>query len=143
MWKWEKIQKVLWEEFLGRCDLIMKWEVYHEYDEEDIRVQSVIIEVENDEIKLYEAWEKYLKDKINLSFKGKVIEYQHPSSRIQQGDEVTVVKFESIEDLYGIIVEVRFGRKKIYFPLCDLEAIELNEEGKQPLDDYRYWFANR
>lgn len=120
----------------------MKWEVYHEY-EEDIRVQNVIIEVENDETKLYEAWEKYLKDKINLPFKGKVSEYQHPSSSIYQDDEVKVVKFESIEDLYGIIVEIRYKREKNYFPLCDLEAIDLDEEGKQALDDYRYWFANR
>jgi len=54
-----------------------------------------------------------------------------------------VIKIESEEDLYGIIVEVRFGRKKRYFPLCDLETIDLDDEGKQASCDYRVWFANR
>ena len=78
-----------------------------------------------------------------MPFNSKVLEYQPPSYSIQQGDELKVIKFKGSYDLYGIIVGVEHGRHKKNFPLCDLESIDLGNEGKQALDDYRYWFANR
>jgi len=38
---------------------------------------------------------------------------------------------------------VRSNRKKYIFPLCDLEDIDLSDAGKEAMDDYRTWFANR
>lgn len=118
----------------------MEWEIY---DEQDERIQKVIADIEDDEIKLYEVWNKYFVEKLKFPFEAEVNEYQEPRCSIQQGERLKVIKIESEEDLYGIIVEVRWGKKKRYFPLCDLKAIDLDDEGKQALYDYKVWFANR
>ncbi|ABR49419.1 hypothetical protein Amet_3284 [Alkaliphilus metalliredigens QYMF] len=80
---------------------------------------------------------------MEFPFEAEVNEYQEPSCFIQQGDKLKVIKVESEEDLYWIIVEVRFDRFKSYFPLCDLKALYLDDDGKVALYDYRVWFANR
>lgn len=118
----------------------MEWEIY---DEQDERIQNVIADIEDDEMKLYEAWSKYLAEKLKFPFEAEVNEYQEPKCFIQQGDKLKVIKIESEEDLYGIIVEVRFESKQRYFPLCDLKALDLDDDGKEALYDYRVWFANR
>ena len=57
------------------------------------------------------------------------------------GDEVNIYKINDfIDELAGVLVELKF-RKLIYtFPLADLEAKGKNY---QPIKDYVIWFANR
>lgn len=62
---------------------------------------------------------------------------------VKQGDRLKVHSIEDIDDKYGIIAHTRFGRKKIYFPLCELEAIDLDANERQVVDDYAVWFANK
>lgn len=37
---------------------------------------------------------------------------------------------DNIDDKYGIIASTRFGRKELYFPLCELEALDLSDAEK-------------
>ena len=62
---------------------------------------------------------------------------------LRTGDEVTVIRMESFEDLYGILVALRRRRKRFVFPLCDLEVLDQSSPNYQPLRDYVVWFANR
>ncbi len=67
----------------------MKWKIH---DEQDERIQNVIADIEDDEMKLYEAWNKYLARKLKFPFEAGVYEYQEPSCFIQQGDKLKVIK---------------------------------------------------
>lgn len=93
-------------------------------------------------MRILTKWESYLQEKLSFKFQAEVIEYQE-SEVIGDGDKLKVIKIDNTDDLYGILVEVRFNRKKYIFPLCDLEDLDLSDMAKEALDDYRIWFANR
>jgi hypothetical protein len=115
----------------------MEWDIFNE------RIKKVIEDVENNEIKLYEAWSKYLKEKLSFPFEAEVAEYQDPNSILYDVDRVQVIDVYRIEEMYGIIVKIKINNNNSYFPLCDFEAVNLPAEEKQALKDYRVWFANR
>ena len=112
----------------------MVWDIFND------RIKKVIEDIEDDEFKCYDAWIEYLSQKLNFPFKAEVVDYQPPGNFFQNGDKLKVTKIYSSEDLYGIIVEVR---KKKYFPLCDLDGLDLEDEATQALEDYKTWFGNR
>ena len=47
------------------------------------------------------------------------------------------------DDIYGVIVQVREGRRKGYVPLCDLEVTSREDRNFWPVREYVVWFANR
>lgn len=111
--------------------------------EEGKRIQKVLAGVdEEDEMEALEAWEKYLRKHLAFPFDAEVAEYQERGP-LQAGDRVSVKRISMVDDLYGIIVELRRGREKYAFPLCDLEVINKNSPNYQPVKDYCVWFANR
>jgi hypothetical protein len=112
-------------------------------EKQDERIQKVIGHIKNDEMKSYKEWSSYLVDIIGFPFEAEVDLYQESNYFIHYGDRLKVMRIDGEEDLYGIIVEVRVGRKKRYFPLCELKAIDTNDEVNQALFDYGVWFANR
>ncbi|MBW8351551.1 calcium-binding protein [Bacillus sp. IITD106] len=111
-------------------------------DEQDRRILEVILDLE-DELDILKAWRTRITQVVKFHFTAKIVEFQEKNSIVQQGDLLKIHSIDSIDDKYGIIVHTRLGRKKVYFPLCDLEAIDLDEEGRQVIDDYAVWFANR
>jgi hypothetical protein len=107
------------------------------------RIQKVLTDVdEEDEIEALEAWKNYLEKVLTFPFDVEVSEYQEKGP-LQSGDKVSVKKISVVDDLYGIIVELRHGHKKYDFPLCDLKCIASNSLNYQPVKDYCVWFANR
>lgn len=48
---------------------------------------------------------------------------------------------ERLDEHYGLICEIKIGRKRGDAPLADLEVKGLGAE-RQLVDDYRYWFFN-
>jgi hypothetical protein len=46
------------------------------------------------------------------------------------------------DDSYGVIVDVRLGRRKYAFPLCNLEVADTESPNYRIVHDYRVWFAN-
>ena len=64
-------------------------------------------------------------------------------ARGQKRDRVTVRGISEVDDLYGIIVRLRYGRRQYAFPLCDLEATDERSPNHQIVQDYAVWFANR
>ena len=88
-------------------------------------------------------WSKYLSEKISFPFEAEICEYQEGESILCQGDKLKVHKIEGEDDLYGVIVSVRKGRKKYSFPLVDLKPINLDEEGNKAINEYQESFSNR
>jgi hypothetical protein len=111
--------------------------------EEDKRIQAVLAGVDpDDEWAAVKAWEKHLRKVLKFPFDAEVSESQDRGP-LQYGDKVSVKEITMMDDLYGIIVEVRFGRKKYHFPLCDLEPIDKKLPNYQVVQDFAVWFANR
>lgn len=112
-------------------------------DEEGKRIQKVLDGIDPDDtMALLDAWKKHLDKKLSFPFETEVVEFtRHGPLRI--GDRVTVTGISVVDDLYGIIVEVRRGKEKFDFPLCDLEASNQQSKNYPLVHDYVVWYANR
>ncbi|MCT4606456.1 MAG: calcium-binding protein [Marinisporobacter sp.] len=118
----------------------MKWEIH---SEQDRRIYEVLKDIKEDDYMIaLEKWEKIFKEKLTFPFEA-MVEDSDDGRPIQTGDRLKVHGIGMIDDLHGIIVDVRKGRKKYAFELCLIEVFGDNEEMKQLVDDYSVWFANR
>jgi len=112
-------------------------------DEQDKRIQKVLAGVDKkDEIKAFRAWDEYLDKNLEFPFDATVVG-DYDRGPLQFGDKISVKRFSIVDDSYGIIVELRRGRKKFDHPLCDLEVINRDSANYQHVRDYSVWFANR
>lgn len=59
------------------------------------------------------------------------------------GHRMKVITLGSEDDLYGISVKVREGRRIGHVPLCDVEVIPRNDKNYWLVKEYVVWFANR
>jgi len=57
--------------------------------------------------------------KVTCPFDAEVSGYPRKGP-LQLGDRISVKKISIVDDFYGVIVELRRGRKKYHHPLCDL-----------------------
>lgn len=94
-----------------------------------------------DEWDAFKAWEGYLAENLRFPFEAVVSEYQDEGV-LQRGDRIRVQEISLLDDLYGVIVSGKWGRRSIDYPLCDLDVVGggVNE---QIVSDYALWFANR
>jgi hypothetical protein len=121
---------------------IQKTHFWNWLGEEGKRIQRVLGGIdEEDMIGALKEWEKYFEKTLTFPFDAKVLEYE--KGPLRSGDKVSVKKISLVDDHYGIIVELRQGRKKYDHPLNDLEVINRDPINYQPVKDYRVWFANR
>src|SRR5262245_54685089 len=73
------------------------------------RVQKVLSGVDpDDDMKAFQAWEKYLRKTLTVPFPAAVSEYQDRGP-LQSGDRVVVTSFAGIEDPYGVMVSLKHG----------------------------------
>ena len=87
-------------------------------------------------------WGDYLEKALNFPFQAEVSEAQDYGS-LDFGDELKILEISGIDDLYGVIIKVRQGRKIYHFPLCDLDCLDEESKNYRIVDDYAVWFANR
>ena len=62
---------------------------------------------------------------------------------LDDGNVVQVRGIAEADDLYGVLVDVQYGRKHFVFPLCDLTVRNKKSPNHTPVQDYCVWFANR
>jgi hypothetical protein len=67
---------------------------------------------------------------------------KHEPFRLGHTMKVIVIDPEE-DDHYGVIVQVREGRRKGYVPLCDLEVTSRKDINFWPVREYVVWDANR
>jgi hypothetical protein len=107
------------------------------------RIQSVLAGINpHDEMALLRAWQQHLSANWQLPYAAVVDEYQERGP-LQADDQVKVLSISAVDDLYGLIVRLRMGRRQYDFPLCDLKVIDQASPNYQLVDDYRTWHANR
>lgn len=59
------------------------------------------------------------------------------------GHEMKALSIDIEDDLYGIILKVREGRRIGSVPLCDVEVLDQEDPNFWPVREYLVWFANR
>ena len=107
------------------------------------RIHQVLKNInEDDDMEAFAAWQMYLEAHLRLPLEAVVSEFQDRGP-LQAGDRVKVIGFEGVEDLYGVLVNIKARGRLYVFPLCDLEAVNQNTADYTLVDDYAVWFANR
>ena len=107
------------------------------------RIHQVLTGVdEDDEMEAFKAWQKYLETHLKLPFEAEVSEMQERGT-LQAGDRVTVMGFEGVQDMYGVLVNIEARGSAYVFPLCDLTAANQKSNHYTLMDDYAVWFSNR
>jgi len=116
-----------------------KWDSFGEQGE---RIGNVLKDVDpDDEYDCMEAWGKYLEKGLVFPFDAEVD--SSGEGPLNEGDKVRVHSIAIVDDLYGVIVDVRLGHRKYAHPLCDLEVIDKESSNYQNVQDYSDWFSNR
>ncbi|MEM9846319.1 MAG: calcium-binding protein [Bacteroidota bacterium] len=106
-------------------------------------IQEVTLRAEEEEEDELGAWWDYLEENLKFPFKAEVAEHGGGSP---VGTVFKIQKLHDEDDHSGIIVrgkENRFRGKNIYYPLCDLEAVDEKSPNYLHLRAYVVWFANR
>ena len=89
------------------------------------------------------AWRRSLGAILTFPFPARVDEFQERGP-LRGGDKVNVLGFcDVLDDLYGVLVRCRKGRRIYDFPLANLAADDDNSVNAEPIHDYRVLHANR
>lgn len=110
--------------------------------EEGARIDKVLKGIDpNDTYTCMKVWSRYLEKVLVFPFDTKIVEGD--IGPLEIGDRVRVHSIAIVDDLYGVIVDVRYGRLKYACPLCDLEVLDKKSPNYQNVKDYAVWYANR
>lgn len=107
------------------------------------RIQRVIAGIDEENyIDALTAWNNYLSEVLSFPFAAKVDEFEeeYPFPR---GEVVQVMSIHSLDDAYGVAVQIEHNGDSMEFPLCDLAALDKESKNYEAIKDYRVWFANR
>lgn len=111
--------------------------------DEGIRIGKILRGIDPvNEMKCLYRWSDYLEKHLNFPIVA-IVDETDDYGPVKEGAKVLIKSLPHLEDLRGIIAEIRLGRSKYAFPLCDLEVVDKTSPDYQLIDDYRVWFANR
>ena len=107
------------------------------------RIQTILADVDpDDDIESFNTWKTYLTQHLSFPFDAIIDEYQEEGP-LREGDQVKVNRISLIDEIYGIIVELRRGRERYDCPLCELDVLDKRSPNYQVVQDYRMWFVNQ
>ena len=62
---------------------------------------------------------------------------------LKWNDVVNVKQIEVFAEMYGVLLEIRKGRRKFIFPLCDLEVVEKQLKNRFIIDAFIEWWTEK
>jgi hypothetical protein len=86
-----------------------------------------------------DIWLDYLEKELIFPFKASIQDSEN--FELKWNDIVNVKQIEDFVDMYGVLLEIRKGRKKFIFPLCDLEVIERQSSNRFIIDAFLEWWT--
>ena len=86
-----------------------------------------------------DSWLNFLENELKIPFEATIQESEN--FELQWKDVVKVKKIEDFADLYGGLLEIRKGRRKYIFPLCDLEIIEKQSKNRFIIETFLEWWT--
>jgi hypothetical protein len=111
--------------------------------EEGERINRILGGIDPDDVMaLLRAWEKHLMERLSFPFEAEIFEHQR-GGPLRMGDRVSARGISAVDDLYGIVVEVRYQRRRYDLLLCDLRVADASSPNYELVRDYAVWFANR
>jgi len=111
--------------------------------EEGKRIQAVLEGVSPDDYwTALKRWGEHLAKVMHFPFDAE-ISAAHPRGPQRDDDRVRVKGVSLLDDSYGVIVELRLGRRRYDHPLDQLKPLDKNDPNSQIIKDYATWFANR
>lgn len=117
---------------------------YSHLGEEGRDMNAVLAGVDpDDEMAAMKRWGEHLEQILSFPFEAEVVETLFERGPIRYGDRLRVLGINMVDDLYGVLADVKRGRKSYVHPLCDLETVDDESSNRDPLQLYRVWFANR
>ena len=88
-----------------------------------------------------DIWLDYLEKELTFPFEASIQDSEN--FELQWKDIVNVKQIEDFADMYGILLEIRKGRKKFIFPLCDLEVVEKQSRNRFIIDAFLEWWTEK
>jgi len=117
---------------------------YSYLGEEGREMNAILAGVDlEDSLAVMRRWGEYLRKTLNFPFNAKVVETSFRRGPIRHGERLTVLGITSVDDSYGVLVDVKRGRESFVYPLCDLETVDVRSPNHDPLQLYVVWFANQ
>lgn len=111
--------------------------------EEGKRINRILGGTDPDDVMaLLRVWEKHLVEHLSFPFEAEIVEHQR-GGPLRVGDRVRVRGVSAVDDLYGVVVAVRYQRRRYDLLLCDLEVTDESSPNHELVRDYVVWFANR
>lgn len=92
------------------------------------------------DVQLY-SWLDFLENELKFPFEATIQESEN--FELQWKDVVKVKKIEDFVDMYGLLFEIRKGRRKYIFPLCDLEIIKKQSKNRFIIEAFLEWWTEQ
>jgi hypothetical protein len=110
--------------------------------EQGRRIRQIVKRTEaSDRFASLRAWHAHLEEHLAVPFTACVEEYQR--GPVPQGAQITVTRISLLDETYGTIVRIRYGRRIYHLPLHDLRASQAPAEVQQLVQDYAVWLTRR
>lgn len=85
------------------------------------------------------GWYYYLEDKMKFPFQAKCVA-ERKISPLSEGDKVKVVGMAPTDEcMHEVVVEIQWSRKKLAVPLAQLDAIGVDHDTQEGIEDWHYW----
>lgn len=110
--------------------------------EQGDRINAILSNLTPDvDLKAFERWLNYLSSNLTLPCEAEVIEIQEQGPL--QCDDKVIIRSLDTHEYYGVMADVETNRKRFWFPLSDLEAVNKASANYELIYDYVIWYANR
>ncbi|MGB0389705.1 MAG: calcium-binding protein [Ardenticatenaceae bacterium] len=87
------------------------------------------------------GWYHYLDEKLTFPFRARCIQKKRISP-LRVGEEVKVIEMAPEDDcIKEMFVEIHWLDRAFGVPLAQLEAIDIDDQSQQGIDDWHYWVA--
>ena len=86
-------------------------------------------------------WLNFLEKELKFPFEASIQDSEN--FELKWKDIIKVKKIEGFADMYGILLEIRKGKRKYIFPLCDLEVVEKQSKNRFVIDAFLEWWTEK
>ena len=88
------------------------------------------------------TWHAHLEETLSFPFEAKY-SGAPPLEGTLRGSLVKVIRISEADEHYGILVDIKVGRKSYTVPLSELEVADTSSSRHPLVSDYATWFDNR
>ena len=86
-------------------------------------------------------WLDFLETELKFPFEASIQE--SANFELQRNSIIKVLQIENFVDMYGLLVEIRKGRRKYIFPMCELEIVEKQSKNRFIIDAFLEWWEEK